>query len=327
MLSIIMPAYIQDEQSLGWLNDAIVSVEAQDSKDWELIVINDHSLVGWKPLTEHFKDSRIRGANAGGDTRSVSRARNQAASMAKYDLLLPLDADDMLSKHAVTEFLKAWQNGGSQKGIVYSEVMMFGEMFRRHFKPPEYDFGTLLRSTFMTIGCLHRKSDWELIGGWKPALDVGFEDWEYWISQGERGVCGFRVNHPLYWYRRHADGRAGLIHADTEIRDEAYTVMRELHLETYDGRWPVGCCSGTRSVANRRTKMPVASQANVAAGSPLRNPVSMRYVGKRKGSFGLKGKVTRRRYRVPGYDGTFLVDERDLPGLQRLGKGGMFRKA
>lgn len=327
MSSIIMPAYIQNEQQLSWLNDAIVSVQAQDCTDWELIVVNDHSTISWKPLAEHFKDARIRGAKAGGDERSVSNARNLAASMARYDLILPLDADDMLSKNAVSEYLKAWRSGGSDCGIVYSEVMMFGEMFRRHFKPPVYDFGTLLNTTFMTIGCLHRKNDWKRVGGWKSALDVGFEDWEYWIALGELGVCGFRVEQPLYWYRRHVEGRAGLIRADNETRDKAYTMMRSLHLDTYNGRWPVGCCPGTRRVASRRKAVPAPSILPATARRvELQNPIDLKYVGKRNGSFGMKGKVTGRRYRIPGRGGTFPIDERDLPGFQRLGRGGMFRK-
>jgi len=293
MTSIIMPAYIQNDQQLGWLNDAIVSVQAQNCSDWELIVVNDHSTISWKPLAEHFRDARIRGARAGGDERSVSGARNLAASMAKYDLILPVDADDMIAKNAVSEYLKAWQNGGSDRGIVYSEVMMFGEMFRRHFKPPTYDFGTLLNSTFMTVGCLHRKSDWERVGGWKPVLDMGFEDWEYWIALGELGICGFRVEQPLYWYRRHVEGRAGLIRADNEIRDRAYTVMRKLHLDTYNRRWPVGCCPGTRRVAGRRHPVKAPRTAPVAAvRGRLQNSIDLKYVGKRKGSFGMKGKVT-----------------------------------
>lgn len=323
MLSIIMPAYIQNEQQLGWLNDAIISVQAQDSADWELIVVNDHSTVSWKSLVDHFKDKRIRGAKTKGDGRSVSHARNLAASMASHDLLLPLDADDMLSKNAITEYLNAWHNGGSEQGIVYSDIMMFGEVFRRHFNAPEYDFGTLLRSTFMTIGCLHRKSDWQRVEGWKPILDIGFEDWEYWIAMGELGICGYHVKHPLYWYRRHAEGRVGLIRTDNEIRDEAYAVMRSLHLDTYNGRWPVGCCPGTRSRTSKKRSTP----GHVAAvtGGRLQNPAKVRYTGKRRGSFGVRGKATGTRYRVPGHGGTFSVDERDLPMLQRLG-GGIFRR-
>ena len=293
MISIITPALVKDGHSYQWLHECIASVRAQPG-EWEHIVVDDHSRVNLDALKKAWPHVRWLEAEGQG----VSMARNQAADHARGDLLLPVDADDKLASGALDSFRKAWAQRGDA-GIVYSDVVMFGEDYAQVYLAAEYDFRTLLKATFMTVGSLHRKADWDRVGGWRLDMTQGLEDWEYWIALGELGVCGKHWPEPLYWYRRHPRGRLQWLRQNTDLWDRAYNAMRELHIDSYNGRFPMGCCGGARRAPARK---PAARPAPAAAALPRQEAgmVNLAYYGPRQGDFQVVGGVTRTRYRVPG---------------------------
>ena len=298
-ISIITPAKVRAQEEFDWLGEAIASVADQSYQDWEMIIVDDGSPVAIRPLQDSIEDERVKWFHTEGV--GAATARNLAADRAMGELLLPLDADDKLAPEALQRFWEAWKGGGEQQGIVYSDVMIFGEDFSKVYAAPEYDFGTLLRNTFMSIGCLHRKGAWNRIGGWRMDMEGGLEDWEYWVHMGEQGVCGYHVAEPLYWYRQNPRGRLRHLKEDQAKFNAQYQKMREIHRDTYDGRWPVGCCGGRRAEA-KQNRAPVA----------MADMVEIRYAGPRQGSFVVLGQESRTRYRVPGAGKTFMVDPRDV---------------
>jgi hypothetical protein len=296
MISIITPVLAKTAQQVQWLHETIASVHDQDYTDWEMIVVDDHSPADLDALKPAWPNVTWLDAKGQG----VSAARNQAAQAARGELLLPLDADDKLAPGALGKFAAAWDKRGDA-GIIYSDVVMFGQDYARVYLAAEYDFRTLLHATYMTVGCLHRKADHERIGGWRQDMTQGLEDWEYWIAMGEVGVCGQRVAEPLYWYRRHPTGRLAWLKANKELWVTSYQAMRQLHLDSYNGRYSSMCCGGrnTTKTVVQMAKSEKAIQAQAAA-VPGDKLVQMVYRGPRKGDFMLVSGVTRTRYRVPG---------------------------
>lgn len=324
-VTIITPAKIDNESQLKWLEAAINSVINQNIDDWSMVVVNDHSSVSWKPLAELFNHPKIQGAKHEGSGPSVAAARNMAADMADGELLLPLDADDRLPQNAVRRFLHHWNNGGSKRGIVYSQVKMFDDGTSRLYEPPEYDFGFLLKHTFMTVGCLHRREDWKKVGGWDADFDRGLEDWEYWIRLGAAGICGYRANEVLYEYRRHIYGRLAMLKETQSLWSAAQGSIRQKHLKLYRGDWPMGCCSGSRGTLGKirpshSRVSAVSSDAQLSG-----DKVTMEYTGGRSGGFGIQGP-SGNRYRVPGSGGQFNVAASDVHYLQRYNHGRDFRR-
>lgn len=302
-VSIITPIKAKSLQHVAWLDEAVASVQGQTRDDWEMVVVDDHSNVA----LPSYADRRVRVVSLSGGS-GVSAARNEAARLAESDLLLPLDADDKLAETAVEVFLGAWKG----KGIVYSDVVKFGRDFARAYLSPGYNFDTLLRQTFMLVGCLHLKSDWQKVGGWRDDMQGGLEDWEYWIALGELGVCGQRVAEPLYWYRQTGVGRLAALKKDPQSWHRAYNRMRELHIDTYNGRRPEMCCGGKRAAGVVNRNVPAAKVPTVTGARDL-----LIYTGKRSGSFGLRGAVTGVRYVVPGR-GDFVVEQHSgKPGVDR----------
>jgi len=310
------------------LREAIASVETQTVEDWEMVIVDDHSTVSMAHA-DMPADPRIKWHTADGIVRGASSTRNRVAELAQSDLLLPLDADDKLASTALEHFLDAWASRDNAR-IIYPDVVMFGQDFARVYLSPEYDFETLLRATFMLVDCLHLKSDWESIGGWRVDMELGLEDWEYWIALGEVGVCGKRVPEPLYWYRRHAGGRLAALKSDPQKWHRAYQRMRDLHRETYNGRYPMGCCGGSaRPVSGRRNIGKQPPPKPVVKG----NRVPVAYVGARADDFYVTGQVSRVRYHVPGrgeiltdQDRRGGVDPRDVQALVTMNRSRDFKK-
>jgi len=319
-VSIVTPALIKNAKALAWLRESIQSVKHQTFTDWEMIIVNDHSSVSWKSLAPMFEDPRIHGLKPVHESPSVARARNQAAKRAQGRLLLPLDADDKLTPNALKRFMEAWKAKGHKSGIVYSDVLMFDSDTSKYYKSMPYHFNSLLKNTFMTVGCLHRKSDWERAGGWKPQLDMGLEDWEYWITLGELGVCGFHLPEPLYEYRRHSDGRIAALRGSPAKWDTAYQKLRALHQDTYNGRRPVKCCGGSAAPPKRTPAKSNVRTDVMMANAAIQNPVKIVYVGNRAGSFGMRG-VSGRRYRIPGKGVPFIVQAEDAVYLGKFNHG------
>ncbi len=304
-VSIITPIRARHAAHVRWLDETVASVQGQTRDDWEMVIVDDHGKV---PLPG-YDDARVRMFSLAGNERGVSAARNEAARLARADLLLPLDADDKLALTAVASWLDAWKGSG----ILYSDVVMFGKDFARAYLSPDYDFNTLLKATFMLVGCLHLKADWQRVGGWRDDMQGGLEDWEYWLALGELGVCGARVPEPLYWYRRQAGGRLARLKADPAKWHRAYNRMRELHIDSYNGRFPVGCCGGGRKVAGVVSRRQPLAKAPVVTGKT----VLLIYRGKRAGGFGVRGQPSNIRYTVPGR-GDFVVEaESGRPGVDR----------
>lgn len=318
-VSIITPALVKDEQGLQWLHEAIASVMGQTRRDcFEMVVVNDGSPVDLAPLRETWAAATanqslrwIEGAH-----RGVSAARNQAAEEARAPLLLPLDADDKLAQTAVEVLLAEWPKR-QEADILYTDVVMFGEDYARVYLSPEYHFKTMLQATFMTVGCLHKKADWQRVGGWRLDMTMGLEDWEYWIALGELGVCGQRVPEPLYYYRRHPRGRLQWLKANQDKWDRAMQAMRDLHTDSYNGRYPVGCCGGRAPKGAQRPLHGGVPRVPVQAPPPgaKEDMIQMMYVGSRRGDFRVAAQPTRTQYHIPGQGGLVELDQTGVQGV------------
>lgn len=319
MISVITPVRATYQSEVMWLIDAVKSVTAQTYQDWEMVICNDHSDADMEPLREYLaelSDPRITGCKTEG--KGVCDARNTAVRYSEGDLLLPLDADDVLPPTSMKSMMDVW-NG---KGIVYGDTLLFGTDFQRRYRSKPYSFRTLLGSLIMPIGSLHRREDWEKIGGWNPEMELGLEDWEYWIRMGKNGVCGQYIPKVTYHYRRRKAGRYMSLRGRNEY-GEAYQTMRDIHKDVYNGRFPVGCC-GSRAITRRKP-----STTGSDSGSDSGVGVKVMYVGNREGTFRLVGKPTGTRYIVPGTGKLVInaenksaqVDLRDAKRLIKIRRG------
>jgi glycosyltransferase involved in cell wall biosynthesis len=329
-ISIIVPVRAKDEEDVQWLRECIESVQAQTIEDWEMVVVSDHSEVSLKTLKPLFKDSRIQGVKA--TKFGVSNARNQGVVLTTAPLLLPVDADDILPANSLEGFLAAWpkamkQGESSELGsIVYGDTLIFGVDYSRYFQSAEYEFSRLLRQLIMPVGSLHSRAAWQKVNGWKPEMEDGLEDWEYWITLGEQGVCGLHVREVLYHYRRHGKGRLGAMQKDPSHYQLAYQKMRDLHKDTYDGRLPVGCCggrSGGGKAANVGRRQPIQADSGPSPMMTEKEALALadtgalsqvRYIGPRIDFF-VRGRPSSVHYYVEGPNAVLIIKNHSKHGV------------
>lgn len=334
MISIITPAYIDTIEKLEWLNEMLASVRTQTLAEWEVIIMDDASPM---PINLHDYDPRVR------TLRMVNRSgpalcRNTAVALARYQAILPIDADDVLpSPDILNKLYQAWLEDKTK--IIYGDLQRL-EVFEGEWKRgrvhelPEYKFtrpdfginGTVLDPAgTIPVSGLHSIETHHKAGGWKAELDAGLEDVEYWVAAGKAGCCGKHISEIVLLYRRHDESRSSLLRRnkqETNMRNR----IRQMHQDVYEGRYPMGCCGGGAAYVPPETY----NQASVSAPLtldkyPASEKVWVEYTGQRQGSFGVVGQFTNYPYTVDGPSHKIEVHVNDLPKFRHSGRGVDFR--
>ena len=87
-----------------FLLDAIRSVFAQTHQEWELILVDDGSTDGSLEIARSIDDPRVRVVADGKNMRLAARL-NQVHSLAKYDFIARMDADDLMAADRIQKQL------------------------------------------------------------------------------------------------------------------------------------------------------------------------------------------------------------------------------
>ena len=322
MISILTPAYIDSLDKLDWLNEQVKSIQAQSLQEWELIIIDDAS-----PLEIKFEtdDSRVRLLRT--SSRSgPSLCRNTAARLARFDCLLPLDADDLLAKPSTLfELHNVWRRDPTK--IIYGDLQRYeianGQwQATKLFGLPEYSFQKVMDlNGIIPVTAMHSFDCHVKAGGWKAELEAGLEDVEYWISAGKGGYCGQHLAELTLLYRRHDYSRHSLLREQNRRETEMRNIIRTLHQDVYEGRFPMGCCGGGGSKAFIPPDMNMVSLPSTLDQYAVNDKVWVEYSGQREGSFGLIGQYTNITYNINGIGHKLEVHVSDLPKFRRSGRG------
>ena len=107
LISIVMPIYNRSY----CVQDAVRSCIDQQFKDWELIVVDDGSKDSDQlvRVLQEFDDERIRYKRIE-HTGYISKVRNTGNKMAKADIIVVHDSDDMAFPNRLREIYKTFQD-------------------------------------------------------------------------------------------------------------------------------------------------------------------------------------------------------------------------
>lgn len=203
IVSVVIPYY-----NLGdYLEETITSVLNQTYSNFEIILVNDgttdpHSLEVLERVKQQYPCIQILNQR----NRGLSAARNKGIKISRGEYILPLDADDTLEPTFVEKcvwFLETHPH----MAYVYTGVRHFGEVDAVCMD--EFDFNLLKQNNFLTATVMFRKKHFSVIGGYKEDMKCGYEDWDFWLSMGERGYFGSLIPEPLFNYRRRAGSMLG----------------------------------------------------------------------------------------------------------------------
>ena len=194
MISVIIPVYNNHKQ----LEKCLASLERQNFKDFEVIVVDDGSIRprGFEFLVPNFQFSpiffyRIKHGGA-------PKARNFGFEKSRGEFVLFCDADMELREDCLEKMIKILKNN-PDKAYAYSD---FKYGFKK-FKFWQFDAVKLKKNNYINTCSLLRRKDFI---NWDEKLNR-FQDWDLWLSLLEKGKIGVYIPEVLL----KADAKSGKI--------------------------------------------------------------------------------------------------------------------
>jgi len=130
-------------------------------------------------------------------------ARNNGVAKSTGELILCLDADDLIEPPMVEECV-GWLRKHPDASIVYSCAHNFGARDDIHVSQ-DYNFATLILKNHMPYCSLYKREVWENLGGYRTNVR-GCEDWDFWIAAGGLGYFATMIPRVFFHYRNHGEG-------------------------------------------------------------------------------------------------------------------------
>ncbi len=214
-VTVLMPVYNQG----AFISRAIASLRLQTHSNWELIIINDGSTDYTKQVVNDVLiDERIK-YSENESNKGLGHSLNQALSLASFDLIAYLPADDIYFK----DYLASLVQTISRPGIIaaYSGIIHHYYDLVSSSTPMQAD-GVIENETLQLVQVMHRKVN----DTWMERDELVTDDLNlmYWGKLAKHGTFAYTgsttcewVDHPaqrhkiiretleggIYLYKRH----------------------------------------------------------------------------------------------------------------------------
>jgi GT2 family glycosyltransferase len=228
LISVITPVF---NTPAPWLRECVESVLSQTYKDWELILIDDHSTDAdtLRSLTElAASDPRI--ILAKDETRrGISAASNRGLAVARGDWVAFLDHDDLLEPDALFQNVK-WIQDHPDADVIYSDEDKLTERgFDSPIFKPDWSPDYFLSCNYVCHFTLIRRELTKQVGGFRSKFD-GAQDYDLFLRVIERTNRIDHIPRVLYHWRRTLTSTADNVQCKPKML-EAGRVALEAHLE------------------------------------------------------------------------------------------------
>lgn len=195
-VSIIMAAYNAEKT----ISVAIQSVLTQTHKNWELLVVDDHSNDRTASIVQSYDDPRIRllqhDKNCG-----VSLSRKSGMDNAKGTWIAILDSDDMWVSTKLEKQIKFAERTGAElvfTGSAFMDEDGFPIDWQLHV-PSKLSFHNLLKQNLVSNSSVLVKS--QLYRKHYAIGDMMHEDFAIWLAITKEGKFAYGIDEPLLVYR------------------------------------------------------------------------------------------------------------------------------
>lgn len=232
-VSIIVPCYNQSQ----YLDECLESVVSQTFKNWECIVVNDGGNDDTERITLSWIERDKRFKYIYKDNGGLSSARNAGIKEASGELILPLDADDIINNRYIELSIKEF-NENENLVIVYCKAEKFG-VVNKEWILPEYSMKTFLVYNCIFCSALFRREDWLKVGGYDEKMIYGLEDWEFWINilkqTNKEVLC---IDYFGFKYRVKQDSMIKELSVNKNNMYEMYNYIHNKHSKLYSDFFP-----------------------------------------------------------------------------------------
>jgi glycosyltransferase involved in cell wall biosynthesis len=199
-VTIAIPFYNAEE----CLPDAIRCVFAQTHQDWELILIDDGSSDNSLQIAKAVQDSRIRVVSDGQNKKLAARL-NQVNRLAKYDYILRMDADDLMSPNRLELQLKILQENPHVDILSTGVCSILNDFTLVGTRGQDFDKANFEDILSKKKGIVHAsilgKKEWFVKHQYDESLSIA-QDTELWLRTLKKNeLVAKSIKEPLYFYR------------------------------------------------------------------------------------------------------------------------------
>lgn len=322
-VSIIIPVYATTHDQTSWLEKCIEQCIPQSD---DIVVVVDG---GIEPVANpSMYGTAVRFVSIEHSGKSI--ARNIGVEHAKYDLILPVDADDYPADNALDVLMSHWDGSTPLYCDLYK---LHGDVAQPYPLLP-FDCSIILDKCVASVFVLHTKEQWKSVGGWNSELNL-YEDWEYnsrlFWTYGARKISAY-----LYYYRQHS------LQSTVTASDEPTVRYRVKNIiNNFARRNMMGCCGKKRTVSpntlrqnapftqslsspnGRVQSVDLSLEADMnSLGDPGPGNVWAKYLGARgMGPHSRRGLRSHKKYKRIAYGQTRAVRQEDTVTQEQFEQG------
>lgn len=189
----------------AYLAGAIRSVFAQTQGDWELLLVDDGSTDGSLEIARAVKDPRVRVISDGQNLKLAARL-NQIASLARYDIIARMDADDLMPPDRIERQLEVLRDDPTvdlvSSGLLSmtEDCQPLGVRWHHSVSVSRSDLVRKNGCGIVHAAVLGRKA-WFLRNPYDPTVPIA-QDYELWLRTSRKDDLRVHViPAPLYYCR------------------------------------------------------------------------------------------------------------------------------
>lgn len=240
LVSIITPYYNAGE----YFEQTFNCVMNQTLHFFEWIIVNDGSTK--QEDVELLKrlaktDSRVSVFDQ--DNKGQSSARNQAIQKSNTDIIITLDADDLIEPYYI-ECLYLGLVTYPQAGWCYMDSVGFGHKYYIWCK--KFSAGRMTFNNILVYSAAFRKSVLDKVGGYSEFEKHYDEDWELYLKLLSLNIRPVHMHIIGFWYRCRENGMMNTVRKDKilkkrssqHIKNIAKHVNIKLKAMEYEGIYP-----------------------------------------------------------------------------------------
>ena len=207
LFSILIPVY----NTQNFLPACLESLDAQEFKDFEVILVNDGSTDASPSICEEFAAQHENAHVINQENKGLLLARRAAFGKAAGDYCVCLDSDDALSPHFLAKCADVIAKTSADIVMVsYSTKEDFsGEPKCETFQPGLNDAATIKRAAsiglgFELCGKIIRRACIDVLADYSQYRGLTFsEDWLQFLPIATKAQSLFYIPESLYFYRQH----------------------------------------------------------------------------------------------------------------------------
>lgn len=153
-----------------------------------------------------------------------SAARNTGVQNSTTDIIVPLDADDLIAPPFLEELYFALQKN-PQAAWAYTDSVGFGA--QEYLWKQPFSAVRMKEENILVCTAAIRKEWLEKVGGYEVGNRAYDEDWHLWLRLLAAGAEPIHLSGYLFWYRRSSDGMQQSVQKSRELREASKKMIQQ----------------------------------------------------------------------------------------------------